>query len=152
MSIKFCLLQNFTMLWILGFHLNTGSSVSVSQRYWFWCHDKQHMWGYKHEKFSNQFKNRELGNMRIPRSVGGHTSPLLANDITHLLWDAPLEETWNLRRTPITESFSGKAQALRNCTWERNGNSNGWPTKQQTSCKLFPATSLFVLTLFCVEN
>lgn len=144
MSIKFCLLDNFTMLWMLGFHLNMCSSVS--QRYWFWCHDKQHMWGYKHEKFSNQFKNRELGNMCWGRS------PLLANDITHLSWDAPLEKTWNLRRTPIAESFSGKAQALSNCTWERNGNGNGWLTKQQTSCKLLPATTLFALTLFCVEN
>lgn len=36
--------------------------------------------------------------------------PFWQSDITHPLWDTTLEETWNLRRTPRAESFSGKAQ------------------------------------------
>lgn len=121
-------------------HLNMCSSNNVSKSYWFWCCDKQCiLWGYKHEKFSDQLKNRELGNTRIPRSVEGHTSPLLArwhhSPFVGCHFGGDLEPQENTH-----ETLSGKAQALRNCTWERNGDSSGWLTEYQTSCKLSPAT------------
>lgn len=133
-------------------HLNMCSSDNVSKSYWFWCCDKQCiLWGYKHEKFSDQLKNWELGNTRIPRSVEGHTSPLLARWHHSPFVGCHFGGDWNLRRTLMRPcqakprlwgAAPGKEMVTAVGDWQS--------TKPPANC--LQQLSSFVLSIFCVEN